>query len=126
MWAADVLAAQPQAKSLPTHLRANNHFLRYYCKEYYLKEDQRFNWIVKLVRLLFALCIYLVVTAHVVAQQDWIRISRHCTRFVSAGTIEQCPSLLMVQDLSRDFAVETVVSVFFASADDLVFDTRAD
>ena len=43
MWAKDFLNAEPEVKTLKTHLKANNAFLKFWFNEYYLPEDVRFG-----------------------------------------------------------------------------------
>lgn len=72
MWAQDFFYSAPRAKTLKTHLRANNHFARWWgAKEYWLRDTQRLNNFGKTLRLFGVLAIYLIVTAHMTGERDW-------------------------------------------------------
>eukprot|EP00397_Hematodinium_sp_SG-2012_P033088 GEMP01035303.1.p1 GENE.GEMP01035303.1~~GEMP01035303.1.p1 ORF type:complete len:454 (+),score=97.40 GEMP01035303.1:207-1568(+) len=70
MWAFDFLSAEPKAKSLKTHLVANNAFARWWVAEYYLPEDMRLSAWLRFLVLVQTLSIYLVVVSVNVVLQD--------------------------------------------------------
>jgi hypothetical protein len=58
MWVQDFLKQQPQAKTLRTHLIANNMFLKLKNQEYYIPVENRVTFLTKLVRFLTSLLVY--------------------------------------------------------------------
>jgi len=76
MWAYDFLLAEPTARKLSTHLKANNPFLRWWCRETYLPEDMQLDPIYRFSRLLLTLSVYIVVVCFFLRKDS--TYSREC------------------------------------------------
>lgn len=70
MWARDFLAADTRVKGLKTHLKANNPFLRWYTREYYLPEEMRLSATCRTCRLINTLMVYTAVVVSVIGARD--------------------------------------------------------
>lgn len=70
MWAYDFFRADPAARSLKTHVRANNFVLRCWSPEYYLPEEMRLGFLGRTVRLFCTLMIQLMIVSIFVGSAD--------------------------------------------------------
>mmetsp|Transcript_23896 Transcript_23896/g.54438 ORF Transcript_23896/g.54438 Transcript_23896/m.54438 type:complete len:1030 (-) Transcript_23896:59-3148(-) len=99
MWAYDFFKNEDESKTLVTHLKANNIFLRCWFKEVYLPEAQRLGPWTRLARLVMFLSIYLVVLLYICVG-DSPRYGRLCAARASCkhGCIsDHFPQLLCQQ-----------------------------
>lgn len=70
MWAYDFFRADTAARSLKTHIKANNFVLRCWTPEYYIPEDMRLTFLGRTIRLFCTLMIHLMIVCVFVGSAD--------------------------------------------------------
>jgi len=100
MWAHDFLLAETHAKTLKTHLTANNIFLRWWVREFYVPEDMQLGTLFRGLRFVLSLAIFLVVVAFFILRHDpgYYYKCEDRTKCQEACIIENFPELPCTSD----------------------------